>query len=583
MGKDKRSQREVVGLARDFVKFGGRRVGAAVLLMIIGGLLESVSLALLAPLFALFTDPHRDGLANRLFNLVLPPNSSMSSKLGLVLFLFVIVMIVRTLVIMVRDRTNARLQMDFGEHLQVRMMRALGAARWQDIENMKHARITQALGGSLGRVTVANTLMLQAAVQLTMLIAQWFMVLLLAPAVALIFVVIVAVGAYPLIRALKGSSALGREMSSGGLTLVHTTSQLLGGLKLSFAQNMQPAFVQEYARVARDLKNRRYAYSKGQSSMRAGLTMGAAIAGALLLFVGFTVGIPIARLLASFAIFARMNSATVLLIQCSNQLANNAPAHGEIMGLLDDLKSERLNVSEGLKASLGPMKSLEFDDVSVGHAPDWRLKDVSVVLHRGETIGIAGPSGAGKTTFLDSTAGLVVPNSGTIRVNRTPLDSSVANLWRDRISYVTQECFLFNESIRRNLTWGSKETPDEILWEALAIVRMDAVIGKTGDGLDTEVSERGIRFSGGERQRIALARAILRQPQILILDEATNAIDIDTEAAIFQRLSAARPDLTIIVVAHRPSTLAVCDRIIRLEEGRLVEDLRIEAPEAVAR
>jgi ATP-binding cassette subfamily C protein len=228
------------------------------------------------------------------------------------------------------------------------------------------------------------------------------------------------------------------------------------------------------------------------------------------------------------------------------------------------------------------MKTLEFDKVSVGHAPDWRLRDVSVILHRGETIGIAGPSGAGKTTFLDSSAGLVVPESGTIRVHRTPLDSSIANLWRDRISYVTQECFLFNESIRRNLTWGNKEISDELLWEALAIVRMDAVIGKTGDGLDTEVSERGIRFSGGERQRIALARAILRCPQILILDEATNAIDIDTEAAIFQRLSAARPDLTIIVVAHRPNTLAVCDRIIRLEDGRLVEDLRIDAPEAVA-
>ena len=416
-----------------------------------------------------------------------------------------------------------------------------------------------------------------------MLIAQWFMVLLLAPAVALIFVVIAAVGAYPLIRALRGSSALGREMSSGGLTLVHTTSQLLGGLKLSFAQNMQPAFVKEYARVARDLKNWRYAYSKGQSSMRAGLTVGAAIAGALLLFVGYSVGIAIARLLASFAIFARMNGATVLLIQCSNQLANNAPAHGEIMGLLADLKAGRVTGEEASKASLASMKTLEFDHVSVGQAPDWRLKDVSVVLHRGETIGIAGPSGAGKTTFLDSSAGLVVPNSGTIRVNRTPLDSSVANLWRDRISYVTQECFLFNESIRRNLTWGSKEMSDELIWEALSIVRMDAVIGKTGDGLETEVSERGIRFSGGERQRIALARAILRRPQILILDEATNAIDIETEAAIFQRLSAARPDLTIIVVAHRPSTLAVCDRIIRLEDGQLVEDLRIEVPEAVAR
>jgi ATP-binding cassette, subfamily C, bacterial len=583
VGKDKRARREVFGLAADFVDFGRRRAAAALLLMILAGLLESVSLALLAPLFALFTDPHRDGLANRLFDSVLPPDSSMVSKLALVLILFVLVMILRTVVIMARDRTNARLQMDFGERLQVRLMEALGAARWQDIENMKHARITQALGGSLGRVTTANTLMLQAAVQLTMLIAQWFMVLLLAPAVALIFLVIAAAGAYPLVRALKGSSALGREMSSGGLTLVHTTSQLLGGLKLSFAQNMQPAFVKEYARVARDLKDRRYAYSKGQSTMRAALTVGAAIAGALLLFVGYTVGIPIARLLASFAIFARMNSATVLLIQCSNQLANNAPAHGEIMGLLDDLQADRMIDGRIGKASLGAMKTLEFDHVSVGDAPDWRLRDVSVVLNRGETIGIAGPSGAGKTTFLDSAAGLVVPNSGVIRVNRTPLDTSVAHLWRDRISYVTQECFLFNESIRRNLTWGGKDVSDDALWEALSIVRMEAVIKKTGEGLDTEVSERGIRFSGGERQRIALARAILRRPQILILDEATNAIDIDTEAAIFQRLSAARPDLTIIVVAHRPSTLAVCDRIIRLEDGRLIEDLRIEAPEAIAR
>src|SRR5689334_11087942 len=183
--------------------------------MIVGGLLESVSLALLAPLFALFTDPHRDGLANRAFNLVLSSEAPMSSKLALVLLLFIVVMIARSLVIMLRDRTNARLQMDFGEHLQVRMMEALGAARWQDIENMKHARITQALGGSLGRVTTANTLMLQAAVQFTMLIAQWFMVLLLAPPVALIFLVIAVIGAYPLIRALRGSSALGREMSSG--------------------------------------------------------------------------------------------------------------------------------------------------------------------------------------------------------------------------------------------------------------------------------------------------------------------------------------------------------------------------------
>ncbi|HZU51381.1 MAG TPA: ABC transporter ATP-binding protein, partial [Sphingomicrobium sp.] len=575
--------REVLGLARDFIEFGGRRAAAAILLMILAGLLESASLALLAPLFAIFTNPGRDSAATKLFNFLLPPDATMSTKLALVLMLFVIVMAIRSVVMMARDRTNGLLQLEFGERLQVRLMEALGAARWQDIENLKHARIQQALGGSMGRVMSGTQLMLQGAVQFTMLLAQWFMVLLLAPAVAVIFLVIAAIGAFPLVRALKGSSALGREMSSGGLTLVHTTSQLLGGLKLSFAQNMQPAFVKEYARVARELKDRRFAYQRGQSSMRAALTVGAAIAGAILLWVGYALGVSIARLLASFAIFARMNTAAVLLIQCSHQLANNAPAHGEIMGLLDDLESGRLVLSKGPQPSLGRMKTLEFDSVTVGKGPDKRLDQVSVVLRRGETIGIAGPSGAGKTTFLDTVAGLVVPDDGVVRINQLPMDRPVANLWRDRISYVTQECFLFNESIRRNLVWGRKEISDDLLWEALSIVRMDGVIGRTGEGLDVEVSERGIRFSGGERQRIALARAILRDPQILILDEATNAIDIETEAAIFARLTSVRPELTIIVVAHRPSTLAMCDRIIRLEDGRLVEDLRIEAPEAVAR
>jgi ATP-binding cassette subfamily C protein len=163
------------------------------------------------------------------------------------------------------------------------------------------------------------------------------------------------------------------------------------------------------------------------------------------------------------------------------------------------------------------------------------------------------------------------------------MDDSKAQLWRDKISYVPQESFLLNESIRKNLTWGGKELSDEVLWETLAVVRMDGVVRRSADGLDTQVSERGIRFSGGERQRIALARALLREPEVLILDEATSAIDIDTEVAIFERLAATRPDLTIIVVAHRPSTLAMCDRIIRLEEGRLVGDSGVVNAEAVAR
>lgn len=583
MGKDKVSQREVVGLARDLIGFGGRRTAFALILMVLAGLLESISLAFLVPLFAILTSPADSGFVARMFALVLPPGASTTTKLALILILFILVMVLRTFVVTLRDRKIGLLNMEYNQRLQVRLFEGLAHARWQDIEGLKHARITQALGSGMSRVTSAAALLLQSCVSGAMLLAQLFMTFLIAPAVAAIFVLIAAVGAVPLIRALGGSSALGREMSSGGLSLVHTTSQLLGGLKLSFAQNMQPAFIDEYSTVARELKRRRYAFLCSQSLVRATLTLGAAVAGALLLFIGYVLGTAIAPLLAAFAIFARMNTAAVSFIQCTVQLANNAPAHDDLMALFTELEGEPSPSRRKQKGSLAPMKTVEFDNVTFGTESEQRLSRLHVVLRGGEVLGVTGASGAGKTTFLDAVTGLIIPDGGEIRHNGVRMDEAVGHLWRDRISYVPQESFLLNESVRKNLTWGRKELPDDILWEALTLVQMDGVVRRSADGLDTQVSERGIRFSGGERQRIALARAILREPEVLILDEATSAIDIDTEATIFQRLAVAKPELTIIVVAHRPSTLAMCDRIIRLEEGRLVDDTGNGVQEAIAR
>jgi ATP-binding cassette subfamily C protein len=161
-------------------------------------------------------------------------------------------------------------------------------------------------------------------------------------------------------------------------------------------------------------------------------------------------------------------------------------------------------------------------------------------------------------------------------VDGTPLRGDGVARWRDSIAMVPQESFLFHQSIRANLAWARPEATEEEMWEALAMAAAESFVRGLSDGIDTIVGDRGGRLSGGERQRIALARALLRQPALLVLDEATNSLDEGNESVILEALAQLHGQVTMLVIAHRPSTLRDADQVVTVDAGRVVSTATTE-------
>ncbi|HEX6259809.1 MAG TPA: ATP-binding cassette domain-containing protein, partial [Woeseiaceae bacterium] len=199
------------------------------------------------------------------------------------------------------------------------------------------------------------------------------------------------------------------------------------------------------------------------------------------------------------------------------------------------------------------------------------LAGLDFVIPAQRTTALVGPSGAGKSTLADLLMGLLEPDAGAVEVDAVPLTRKSLRSWRGRVAYVPQETFLFHDTVRANLLWARPEATDDELWRALDAAAAGEFVRAMPRGLDTVVGERGIRVSGGERQRLALARALLRAPSLLILDEATSALDSESERRVQGSIEALHGRLTMIVIAHRLSTIRSADQIVVLDGGRVVE------------
>jgi subfamily B ATP-binding cassette protein MsbA len=243
----------------------------------------------------------------------------------------------------------------------------------------------------------------------------------------------------------------------------------------------------------------------------------------------------------------------------------------EVRSLLDESDKPYLRSGASVPASIEQRISFENVSLHYDSGKSAALEQVTFSINIGETTAFVGPSGAGKSSLINLICRFYDPSSGRLLIDGVPLPELDLAWWRNQIAVVSQEVYLFNASVAENITYGKLNATREELVEAARKAHAMEFIEELPEGFETILGDRGIRLSGGQRQRLALARAFIRDPQILILDEATNSLDLISEGVIQDALEQFGRNRTVLIVAHRVSTIEHADKIIVLEAGRVVE------------
>ena len=375
------------------------------------------------------------------------------------------------------------------------------------------------------------------------------------------------------------SKKAGNIFAASNEERVSASYQIINGIKEIFVMQRRKQFTQKYEN----------AYSKYCSSLIMQNEVDALPIRIIeTTFVSFVIGIVCVKLamgmnpmgyvpqLATFAVAGfRLIPMITAIPTCMNGLIFNKSLLNEAY---ENVKAAR-EYSEIMEDEVDYKKELErgsvfsdkivIKDLSYGYEDgDGNVLDgLSLSIDKGESIGIIGESGAGKSTFVDIIMGLQKPSSGTITVDGENI-YAIPHLWSQMVGYIPQTIFLLDDTIRNNILFGlENQDNDDAIWKALKEAQLDTFVTELPKGLDTVVGEQGVRLSGGQRQRIVIARVMYGNPSIIVMDEATSALDNDTEKAVMESIDAMQGDKTLIIVAHRLTTVRNCNHLYELKDG----------------
>jgi ATP-binding cassette subfamily C protein len=376
---------------------------------------------------------------------------------------------------------------------------------------------------------------------------------------------------------------LGREAQKERQVSIQAINQGFGGIKEVLISGNSSYFTNRFLISIRRMTSAdafwKVTNKLSQPFLESIIVFGILAVAFLLLFMGRSIE-SIAPTLALFgAALIRLKSCMNMIVQSFTNLRYNSVA---VKPIWNDINNLTKSVLPPGPSAITPslQNSIEIDTIQYSYPESDRpaIKDISLTIPKGASVAFVGPTGSGKTTLVDVLLGLLKTEQGNIRVDGVDIFNNLTG-WHQKIGYIPQSIYLLNDTIKNNIALGleDSEIDEDKLQKAIHTAQLDAFIVSLSEGVETVVGERGIRLSGGERQRIGIARALYNNPEVLIMDEATSSLDNTTENLLVKALEELKKDRTIIMIAHRLSTVKNCDKLYFLKEGRMENSGTYEA------
>lgn len=566
---------DLVEFARSYLRGGRAKLAGVICLETILMSITGVGLLMILPLLGLLgmgkgpsDNPLWRAVQDSLASIGL--NLTLESGLGL----FIVVVTLRAVLGWRRNTWQVDVEQEFQLSMRVGLYEALSRTELYRLQQLRTSEFIQSTQVEIRQAQRAANIMFRLLSQVLNLAAYFVVAMVLSVEMTLFAVACGVVGALILVPLVVRTHTLSKQQVQVRARMLSNLMEHVQGARTARVLGLTDKFVEDFRQRCREAA---VGYSH-LARLSSGSTLAFEVV-AVVLLAGFVyVGLTFFDVEASvfvvlLIIFARIFPTIGDLQGQVQQFVSHLPSFRHYRELLQDLQRHEEALPEfGDESQLTMHRSLALDQVSFGYDPDEPavLENVSLTIEKGALTAIGGESGAGKSTLADIAAGLLPPRSGRVLLDDQPLSDRQRVVWRREVGVVPQEGFLFDDSVRNNLLCVKREATDEELWAVLDTVNARAFVEARAGGLDGVVGERGGLLSGGERQRLSIARALLRHPQLLVLDEPTNNLDEASERALFDVLENLKRQTTLLVISHDQRILERADRRFQLANGQLV-------------